>query len=68
VEDEAAWGLADLKGRGLHGKSLKLTITDGKPALLTEGIGCVRADNTVCFSSIRDRHILVFTHNGGQAC
>ncbi|NIW10604.1 MAG: IS256 family transposase, partial [Gammaproteobacteria bacterium] len=36
VEDEASWRgfLSDLKGRGLHGKSLKLIITDGNPALL----------------------------------
>lgn len=36
VEDEASWKgfLADLKGRGLLGKSLKLVITDGNPALL----------------------------------
>jgi putative transposase len=36
VEDEASWRgfLSDLKGRGLHGKGLKLIITDGNPALL----------------------------------
>ena len=36
VEDEASWKgfLADLKGRGLLGKHLKLIITDGNPALL----------------------------------
>lgn len=36
VEDEASWRgfLSDLKGRGLYGKSLKLIITDGNPALL----------------------------------
>ena len=36
VEDEASWKgfLADLKGRGLLGKKLKLIITDGNPALL----------------------------------
>lgn len=35
-EDEASWRgfLADLKGRGLLGKHLKLIITDGNPALL----------------------------------
>jgi transposase-like protein len=35
-EDEASWKgfLADLKGRGLLGKKLKLIITDGNPALL----------------------------------
>jgi len=36
VEDTASWKgfLADLKGRGLLGKKLKLIITDGNPALL----------------------------------
>jgi transposase-like protein len=36
MEDEASWRgfLSDLKGRGLHGKGLKLIITDGNPALL----------------------------------
>jgi len=36
VEDEASWKgfIADLKGRGLQGKKLKLIITDGNPALL----------------------------------
>jgi len=36
AEDEASWKgfLADLKGRGLLGKHLKLIITDGNPALL----------------------------------
>ena len=36
VEDEASWKgfIADLKGRGLLGKKLKLIITDGNPALL----------------------------------
>lgn len=36
VEDEASWKglLADLKGRGLKGKKLKLIITDGNPGLL----------------------------------
>jgi putative transposase len=36
VEDEAAWKafIADLKGRGLKGKTLRLIITDGNPALL----------------------------------
>ena len=36
VEDETSWRgfLADLKGRGLHGKGLRLIITDGNPALL----------------------------------
>jgi transposase-like protein len=36
VEDEASWKgfLADLKGRGLLGKHLKLIITDGNPALV----------------------------------
>jgi putative transposase len=36
VEDEASWRgfLADLKGRGLLGKKLKLIITDGNPGLL----------------------------------
>lgn len=36
VEDEASWRgfLADLKGRGLLGKHLKLIVTDGNPALL----------------------------------
>jgi transposase-like protein len=36
VEDEAAWRgfIADLKGRGLRGKKLKLIVTDGNPALL----------------------------------
>jgi putative transposase len=36
VEDEAFWKgfVADLKGRGLKGKNLKLIITDGNPALL----------------------------------
>lgn len=36
VEDEAAWRafVADLKGRGLLGKKLKLIVTDGNPALL----------------------------------
>lgn len=36
VEDEAAWKafIADLKGRGLLGKKLKLIVTDGNPALL----------------------------------
>ena len=36
VEDEASWSgfLSDLKGRGLHGKGLRLIITDGNPALL----------------------------------
>lgn len=36
VEDEACWRgfLADLKGRGLLGKKLKLIITDGNPGLL----------------------------------
>lgn len=36
VEDTASWAgfLADLKGRGLLGKKLKLIITDGNPALL----------------------------------
>ncbi len=36
AEDEASWKgfLADLKGRGLLGKKLKLIITDGNPALL----------------------------------
>jgi putative transposase len=36
VEDEASWSgfLADLKGRGLHGKGLSLIITDGNAALL----------------------------------
>jgi len=36
VEDTEAWRgfLADLKGRGLLGKSLKLIITDGNPGLL----------------------------------
>jgi len=36
VEDEVSWRgfLSDLKGRGLHGKSLKLIISDGNPALL----------------------------------
>ena len=36
VEDEASWKgfLADLKGRGLLGKRLKLIVTDGNPALL----------------------------------
>jgi len=36
VEDEASWKgfLADLKGRGLMGKHLKLIITDGNPGLL----------------------------------
>ena len=36
VEDAEAWRgfLADLKGRGLLGKNLKLILTDGKPGLL----------------------------------
>jgi len=36
TEDEASWKgfLADLKGRGLLGKRLKLIVTDGNPALL----------------------------------
>lgn len=36
VEDIASWKgfLADLKGRGLLGKKLKLIITNGNPALL----------------------------------
>ncbi len=36
AEDEASWKgfLADLKGRGLLGKHLKLIVTDGNPALL----------------------------------
>ena len=36
VEDAEAWRgfLADLKGRGLLGKNLKLIITDGNPGLL----------------------------------
>jgi transposase-like protein len=36
AEDEASWKgfIADLKGRGLQGKKLKLIITDGNPALL----------------------------------
>ena len=36
VEDTASWKgfLADLKGRGLFGKKLKLIVTDGNPALL----------------------------------
>jgi len=35
-EDEASWKgfLADLKGRGLLGKHLKLIVTDGNPALI----------------------------------
>ena len=36
TEDEASWKgfLADLKGRGLLGKHLKLIVTDGNPALI----------------------------------
>ena len=36
VEDEASWRgfLSDLKGRGLHGKGLRLIISDGNPGLL----------------------------------
>jgi transposase-like protein len=36
VEDKASWRgfLANLKGRGLSGKHLKLIITDGNPALI----------------------------------
>jgi transposase-like protein len=36
VEGEASWKgfLADLKGRGLVGKKLRLIVTDGNPALL----------------------------------
>jgi putative transposase len=36
VEDEVSWGgfFSDLKGRGLHGKALRLIISDGNPALL----------------------------------
>jgi transposase-like protein len=36
MEDVASWSgfIADLKGRGLLGKHLKLAITDGNPALL----------------------------------
>ena len=36
VEDEASWRgfISDLKGRGLHGKGLRLIISDGNPGLL----------------------------------
>lgn len=42
TEDESSWSgfLADLKGRGLLGKHLKLIVTDGNPALL-KAIRCL---------------------------